>query len=76
MIAEFQIDIKQRLGIFVAEINVFGTILTSFLGSETFIFQYVWAEENAQRRTQKDALCRGARTLFFLARQADGRLVT
>lgn len=25
MIAEFQIDVKQRLGIFVAEINVFGT---------------------------------------------------
>ena len=67
MIAEFQIDVKQRLGIFVAEINVFGTDFDFVLGSETFIFN-TYGQRKMRKGERRRMHFAAARELFSFLR--------
>ena len=71
VIAEFQVDIKQRLGVFVAEIDVFGTDFDFVFGfGNVHFFQFVWAEEIRRGRTRGCTLSRRAK--HFLSCAAGG----
>ena len=76
MIAEFQVDIKQRLGVFVAEIDVFGTDFDFVFGFGNVHFFNSYGQKKYAEGGREVALCRGARSTFFLARQADRRQET
>ena len=66
MIAEFQVDIKQRLGVFVAEIDVFGTDFDFVFGFGNVHFSIRMGRRNTQRADERLHSVEAREALSFL----------